>query len=155
MSFAQGTTVPVERTRIEIETLLKKNGATGIMVSWDGDLGAGQIICRLQERMIRFQINLPKAADFKLTPTGRHRGPESIREVMAQEERRKWRALLLIIKAKLEMIGSGDSTIEREFLADLMLPDSSTVYEHVAGNISEMYATGKMLSASRMLGSGS
>ena len=37
--------------------------------------------------------------------------------------------LLLVIKAKLEAVASGISTIEKEFLADIVMPDGSTVNE--------------------------
>ena len=152
MSYASQTTVPIERTRVEIEALLRQAGATGIFGGWDDRTKTGQVVCRLKERMIRFRITLPALKDFMKTPTGRSRNTADATSAMQQEERRKWRALLLIIKAKLEMIESGDSTVDREFLADLMLPDGSTVYESAGPAIVESYKTGIM---PRLLGSGS
>ena len=37
--------------------------------------------------------------------------------------RQRWRALLLIIRAKLEAVASGITTLENEFLANIVLPD--------------------------------
>ena len=151
MSYAAHTNVSIERTRAEIEALLRQAGATGIYGGWDDKAGQGQVLCRLQERMIRFKVALPSLEEFKKTPGGRSRNAEHAQQARAQEERRKWRALLLIIKAKLEMIAGGDSSIEREFLSDLVLPDGSTVYETTHAAIAESYKTGAM---PRLLGAG-
>ena len=40
--------------------------------------------------------------------------------------RQRWRALLLIIRAKLEAAEAGISTLETEFLANIVLPDGRT-----------------------------
>ena len=53
-------------------------------------------------------------------------------------------ALLLIIRAKLEAVESGITTLESEFLANLVLPDGGTVGDWLAPQIDEAYATGKM-----------
>lgn len=53
-------------------------------------------------------------------------------------------ALHLIIKAKLELVASGDTTFDREFMADIMLPNGSTVATHLIPGIVEAYASGKM-----------
>ena len=41
--------------------------------------------------------------------------------------RQRCRALLLIIRAKLEAVESGITTLEIEFLANILLPDGGTV----------------------------
>ena len=41
--------------------------------------------------------------------------------------RQRCRALLLIIRAKLEAVESGMTTLESEFLANILLPDGGTV----------------------------
>ena len=50
----------------------------------------------------------------------------------------------MIIKAKLEAADSGISTIEREFLYDIVLPDGKTVGEYMAPQIEAAYTTGEM-----------
>jgi hypothetical protein len=58
------------------------------------------------------------------------------------EERRRWRAQLLLVKAKLEMIATGDSTVEREFLADMLMPNGKTVGSQALPALAESYRTG-------------
>lgn len=65
-------------------------------------------------------------------------------EAWEQACRSRWRALYLIIKAKLEAVDSGISTIEREFLYDIVLPDGKTVGEYMAPQIEAAYTTGEM-----------
>ena len=58
--------------------------------------------------------------------------------------RSRWRALYLIIKAKLEAIEAGISTVEREFFYDVVLPDGRTAGEFLAPQIEAAYETGEM-----------
>ncbi len=72
-------------------------------------------------------------------------GPEETarrKRWVESEERRRWRAQLLLIKAKLEMIATGETTVEREFLADMVLPDGGTVSTRIAASLAETYSTG-------------
>lgn len=54
-----------------------------------------------------------------------------IRTQTEKETRRRWRALGLIIKAKLEAVASGVVSFESEFLCQLLLPSGGTVGNHV------------------------
>ena len=50
----------------------------------------------------------------------------------------------MIIKAKLEAVESGISTVEREFFYDVVLPDGKTIGEWMAPQLEEAYRTGSM-----------
>lgn len=58
--------------------------------------------------------------------------------------RRRWRALSLSIKAKLETVASGISEFETEFMAYMVLPNGKTVAENILPEIARAYETGKM-----------
>ena len=58
--------------------------------------------------------------------------------------RQHWGALLLIMRAKLEAVESGITTLESEFLANIVLPDRGTVGQWLAPQVDEAYATGRM-----------
>lgn len=49
-----------------------------------------------------------------------------------------------MIKAKLEAVDAGISTVEEEFLAHVMTPDGSTVHEWLAPQLEHAYASGQM-----------
>jgi hypothetical protein len=46
-----------------------------------------------------------------------------------QQQRQRWRALTLVIKAKLEAVESGIATIEEEFLPHIVVPGGGTFGE--------------------------
>jgi len=64
--------------------------------------------------------------------------------VYEQNVRQRWRALLLSIKAKLEAVDAGISTIEQEFLPFVVMPDGRTFSDHVLPQIESIASTGKM-----------
>jgi hypothetical protein len=152
--YAEGTDVPPEKTRGELESLLIRHGATGFLSGWADNRAFVQFM--LNGRMLRYQIARPDEADYLRTGARSEKTPdnsaERCRALADAEHRRRWRALLLIIKAKLEIVRGGDSTFDREFLADIMLPQGGTVGEQLIPQIAEAYATGTM---PKLLGAGS
>ncbi len=50
---------------------------------------------------------------------------------LAAEQRRRWRCLLLAMKAKLEVVETGIETFEQAFLANIVTADNMTVYERL------------------------
>ncbi len=142
--YAQDTTVTVAKSRADIESLLHKNGATSFVSGWDDEQGVSVLQFKIDGRFIKFRIDEPDPKDFRITETGRSRKKSVLEGVLDKERMRRWRALLLIIKAKLEIVASGYSTIEREFMADLMLPDGSTVTEWLRPQLDDAYSGGKM-----------
>ncbi len=65
-------------------------------------------------------------------------------EAYDQACRQRWRALLLVIRAKLEAVTVGISTIETEFLANIVLPDNTTAGEWMLPQIDRAYRTDEM-----------
>jgi hypothetical protein len=148
--YAEGTEVSAEKSRAELESLLDKHGATEVMFHKDSERTT--VVFRKNGVMVRLRVEYPKRADFKKSQQGYVRGEPDITKHCDAEWRRIWRAQLLIVKAKLEMIATGGSTFEREFLADMLLADGQTVVEVALPRIMESYQTGQM--PSLLLGSG-
>lgn len=132
--YASGTSVSADRSKIEIENTLKRYGADQFVSGWRDN--ATMIGFRMGNRMVRFILPLPTPADMK-TYKAKRRGYEHTRTrsdaaaiaACEQETRRRFRALSLVIKAKLEAVGSGITSFEEEFLAHIVLPGGMTVYE--------------------------
>lgn len=141
--FAHGTKVPVSKTKLEIDALLQKHGASATVAMWDREKG-GRLIFRLADRMVRFDV----------APIVRPKWPAKSWATQTEaEERRRWRALLLRLKAHLEVISAGEATVEQELLGHVLLPDGRTVAEAAAPELAEAYASGK-LNNPLLLGSG-
>lgn len=101
----------------------------------------------LADRQIRFILSLPeKTSDEFLYTPGRRakRSSEQVHAAWEQACRSKWRSLYLIIKAKLEAVESGISTVEHEFFYDIVLPNGQTLGEYIAPQLELSYANGDM-----------
>lgn len=142
--YAAGTDVSSDRSRAEIEKTLTRYGARQFMYGWDEDRAI--VGFTINARQVRFVLPMPNRddPDFTRTPTGRARAPKQAAEAYEQAVRQRWRALALVIKAKLEAVDSGIVTFDAEFLAHLMLPDGRTVGDHVVPSVADAYQTHRM-----------
>ena len=143
--YAIRTRVGAEKSRAEIERILVRYGADQFAYGW-GDKGA-TIGFRAHGRYIKFLISMPQKSDaaFARTPGGRRTRSEVSKEkAWEQTTRQRWRALALVIKAKLEAVASGIAVFEEEFLAYIVMPGGKTVAELVKHEISEAYTSGKV-----------
>ncbi|TCP66307.1 hypothetical protein [Sphingomonas sp. PP-CE-1G-424] len=120
MAYAERTTVPYEKTIRDIIALVKKAGAVKVGQMEDGDCLT--IIFGLGDRQIKFRVSWEKS-------------PAS--------QRQRARALMLVIKAKLESVESGVETFEQAFLANIVLSDGKTVHERVSGDVQLEYRSGQ------------
>lgn len=127
--YAQDTRVPAGVSKDEIERLLRRHGATQIYSGFDEDRKLISLGFRLDGRMYKLNSSTNR-------PT--RRCDES------QIEREAWRVLKLLLTAKLEVVASGGATFESEFLANLLLPDGTTVADDVLPKVAEAYASGNM-----------
>lgn len=155
MAYAENTSVPVERSRAEIEKLLGRHKCSKFMAGVDHDSHRATVQFVAHNRRVKFEISLPDPADKKYTRdrNGWQRSPSGVEKIVEQEQRTRWRALLLVIKAKLEAVESNIATFEDEFLAHTMLPNQQTVAEYIGPQVAQMYETGRM-PPDRMLSSG-
>jgi hypothetical protein len=119
--YAESTKVPVEQSIADIR---------GVVAKYEGAqfaymLGEDQALIAFTKegRQVRFYVSL------------KERNPQDRRVAM--------RALLLVIKAKLEAVASGIVLFEDEFLANVVLPDGKLVGQEVRARIAMAYQTGE------------
>ena len=121
--YGARTEVSSDRTRGEIEALLRANKGERILTMDEPlELIVGFVMAG---RWYKIEV----AVDGAMTDQGR---------------RAKWRALLLVIKAKLEAVAQKISTVEREFLAVAVLPDGRTVGDWIEPQMALAYDKGEM-----------
>jgi hypothetical protein len=133
--YAVGTQVPPEKSQQEIVALLRKNGATQHFFGEDERRAIVGFSTR--GRQIRFTIPYPVN-----DPLGRD-----------AEIRRRWRCLLISIKAKFENVAvaeslspeHADNVFRAEFLAETVLRDGQTVAEVVLPMVDRNYSAGAPL----------
>lgn len=167
--YAEGTSVPIERSRAEIEKTLQRYAADGFGYAMDRRVEITPAKCmecgrdpdamcfrdhrwrvqqetkktrevvfitfRMKDRKIRLEIPMPTEAEA---------GTKAKHEAAI---RQRWRALVLVIKAKLEAVASGISSLEAEFLANVVLPNDHTIGEMMVYRLPEIISTGRLLPA--------
>jgi hypothetical protein len=125
-AYAKRTRVPVEQSRNEIERTLTRFGATGFIYGWQEDRAV--VGFQMADRHVKFILPMPKAGSDR----------------DGAEARRRWRALVLVIKAKLEAVADGIAVFDNEFMAHIVTPDGTTLGEKMLPQIEQMYRSGKM-----------
>jgi hypothetical protein len=161
----------MERSRAEAEKTLMRYGATGFAYAWEqreepyphprdcpvckgsrtSPSGRGRchqfpwnapdtitrevvmIGFRLTGRQIRLDVPMPHESEAG----GRAKADAATRQ--------RWRALVLVLKAKLESVASGISTLESEFLANVVMPDGRTLGQTILPRLSEAVQSGRLL----------
>ena len=121
--YAEGTTVTVESSRGEITGILAKHGV--LEMGWQTGPEGDRLLFKLAGRSYLFDIRKPTRSEVqRLYPNAR-----DLDAKLAAEWRRRWRAHVLLIKAKLEFASGGDTTAEREFMPYLLVPGGATLAE--------------------------
>jgi hypothetical protein len=140
--YAEKTRVPSHQTRMQIEQLLGKHKAKQYGTFVDHAGGRARVQFVLCDRIVRFTIELPSEKSYR------------VRTNYEQAERQRWRALLLVIKAKLEAVENKIASFEEEFLAHIVMPNDQTVGDLVKPQIAEAYASGRLPASQLLLGAG-
>lgn len=144
--YAQETTVSVEKSRAEIETILTRYGATSFAYMIEDKHAI--IGFKANGKFVKFVLPLPDRQDKKFWSRDRcYRGsyqntPEEAAKKWEQACRSLWRSLCLCIKAKMEACAAGITSFEKEFLAHIVLPGGETLAERILPEVEQIYKTG-------------
>jgi hypothetical protein len=140
--YAEGTTVSVEKSQSEVTAILRKYGANrfGTME----DESTAFLMFEFKGLSVQIAVPLPDISEYSKTETGRIRATSAAEEARNQAIKQRWRALVLAVKAKLEAVEIGISTVEKEFLAFVMMPDGRQLSEHLIPKLQEIVASGNM-----------
>lgn len=131
--YAERTSVPIAQSTSEIRALLEKHGATGFMFGEQADRALVGFV--MSNRQIRFVMPILKPKE---------RATEASIKAHAAENRRRWRALLLVLKAKLEAVSGGIVEFEREFLAHIVTDAGVTVGDRILSRLDEVINQSKI-----------
>lgn len=115
------------------------------MYGWTGSNAV--VAFEMINRRIKFVLPMPDRTSREFTHTesrGSLRSVDAQHKLHEQASRQRWRALALVIKAKLEAVESGITEFEHEFMAHIMLPDGSTVGDFMVPQIAAAYRSGNM-----------
>ncbi len=137
--YAEGTKVPAERSKAELEKIVLKYGASRFLSGWDQQSIVVGFV--MNDRQIKLIVAIPSkdSPEVKYTPGGKWmRAPAEVERAWQAAIRQRWRALTLIVKAKLEAIAEGITTFDKEFLGDIVLPGGATVAQVLIPHLDEL-----------------
>ncbi|MEN6536483.1 MAG: hypothetical protein ABFD89_22700 [Bryobacteraceae bacterium] len=143
--YASNTGVSVERSQEEVKKVLRRYGADAFGVYERAGLGSVQFEISGLTIQITVPLPDPKAKQFTATPTtGRKRSSSAAWAAYEQEVKQRWRALLLAIKAKLEAVECHISTIDKEFMPYVVMPDGKCLADHLLPQLHKAVSEGRM-----------
>lgn len=152
MRYAKGTEVSSGKSREEVEKVLRAYGADSFVSAWK----EGKVIIEfstsetaLKGLRIRFEMRIPSVKEdtYRLNKWGNERHPDVARESWEKDVRQHWRALALLVKAKMAAVEAGITTFEEEFLSHVVVPipgGTSTVGKWFIPQLPAVYENGKM-----------
>jgi len=143
--YAQNTDVDSARSRAEIERTLARYGATSFMYGWEESRAAVGFV--VHGRQVRFILPMPDRTERRFTHTpakGQRRSEEAVAKEYEQAVKQSWRALALIVKAKLEAVAAGIVTFDEEFFAHLVLPNGQTVFHEANTAVQRAFESGQV-----------
>jgi len=140
-TYAAKTEVSSQKSRAEIEHILERYGANSFAYAAQSD--KAMIGFEKSGRTVRFIIPLPDRTSREFTHHERGARTETAHAALYEQAvKQRWRAMALMVKAKLEGVESGIVTFEQEFLAHTVLPNGKTVFEETAAGIERAYIEG-------------
>ena len=148
MGYAEGTTVPSENSRAEIEKIICRYAGRDAEFSSGRMAGKAAILFVACGRKVKFVVPLPTEAEAGIGARRKNAASGSVVSESQKaawielETRRRWRCLLLAIKSKLVVVATGIATFEEEFASNIVLPDGSTVGDVIIPEIARVYSAG-------------
>ncbi len=149
--FAAETTVSVEKSQAEIRAILNAHGCTKYAAIDDEGRSFVTAVLVKDGRgvTVRFCVTMPDRKSKAVTHYMKRgwsyaRSESSADTFYAQECRRRWRCLVLLLKAKFAAVDSGIAQFQDEFLANMVLPGGGTVGDWAAKEIGPAIAEGRM-----------
>jgi len=131
--YAKNTSVPVERSETEIKRTLQKYGADKIGIMTEPTKAT--IYFRVNERDVQLVIPLVRKGDK--APGKNKVWTESGAD---GETRRRWRVMVLTLKAMLEAVLSEITTFDQVFLAHVVIPGTGrTIGEALVPKLPMLY----------------
>lgn len=132
--YARNTSVPIDRSKAEIEKTLSKYGASSFAYMTKGNISI--IVFEMKDRRIRFNLPMPESPSANAT--------QASIKTYEQLCRSYWRSLALAVKAKLEAVECGITSFETEFLAHIVMPGGKTAGEWLIPQIGAAYENKKL-----------
>lgn len=146
-AYASGSSVSIGRSKEQIESELRRMGASRRAFFDDDEHGRAVVVFEMADVRYRVMLPLanPKGDRFWRTPArGYLRTKEQALAAWEQEVRERWRALAEYVKSLRIAQEAGIIQVREALLAHVVLPDGQTVGEYVLSQLPEALSAGRM-----------
>jgi len=140
--YAKNTTVTIEKSRQELDSILRRSGAEKVMIGYDGD--TSYIAFMIDGLPVKQMIKMPNKEQFNETEMGRVRKQSAALAAWEQACRQRMREHVVLLKAKLIACSLGFTSIKREFMADICLPGGETIFNQYEVQLDKAIRGGKL-----------
>jgi hypothetical protein len=131
--YARDTYVRVEKSMADLRKVVQRYGAKEFGV-FDGETSCG-VMFTVKGIRIKIALDLPTPEAYRRNSTGALMGSTQAKEAHQKAVRQRWRALVLVVTAKLEAVESGIETVEQAFMPYLVMSNGQTMGEMVMPQI--------------------
>lgn len=145
--YAHGTTVTAQQTQAEIMGLLAARGVNKIATMNE----PSRFALAFEFDGVPYRISLPlpepdepRFTTYKQGASTYSRSEGSAKQLFEKELNRKWRAFGMVIKAKLVAVEEGISSMEAEFIGNVVLASGRTLSETHASELPALAKAGKV-----------
>ncbi|MBT1001794.1 hypothetical protein KIH31_04190 [Paenarthrobacter sp. DKR-5] len=142
-NYVRGASISSSAFRAEIQAMLTVYGAAGFRCGLED--GRAAIVFIAGKRQFRFILPLTGPVGSSSGTTGdplQPRSSDTAGKAKEDAARRQWHQLSLLIRAKLDAVAAGITTFDQEFLAYMVLPGGTTVFDAVTPAVSNAYTPG-------------
>lgn len=117
--YAEKTTVAPEKSRAEIEQTLIRYGADKFTYGYEA--ARIYVAFQMDKRVVKIILPMPTREDEEYQVTWQQKEAACQRK-FDQAIRQRWRALFIVVKAKLESVESGIETFDEAFMPHIVIP---------------------------------
>lgn len=121
----------------QIELTLLQNGCKEFFYGWRDEQAQVQFV--INGKRYRISLKMPSKKSYERTPTGKLRSNDTAIKEWQSAQRDIWTSLLNIIRTNFDFVRMGASTIEKQFLAFIVLPDGQLAGDYAENMINEAY----------------
>lgn len=130
--YAERTTVSPSKTQGDIQKVLKRYEVDGTIMGHLDNRAYVEFAIKKRKRTVRIFITLPVQSDF------------NTERQLEQAERQSWRALYLVVKAKLESVDSEIETFDEAFMPHIVMANGHTVGQEILPVFQKTIEAGEM-----------
>jgi len=135
--YMETTTIDPNRTVGEIQNVLRKHGAQGVLTEYEGgEVSAVSFTIKVNEgddQKVPFRLPCRWKEVYRLRQSRRRRGVRKYSVLEAQAKRIAWRQILRWVEAQMAFVETGMVKMEEVFMPYIQVGIDETLFDRLEG----------------------